>query len=522
MTELLKAQAIHKRYGGTIALAGVDFAVRSGEVSVLIGENGAGKSTLMRILAGVEQPSEGQLLVDGQPVRLQSVRDAARIGIAMVHQELNLCPNLTVAENIFLAHGPAGGKVLLDPAAEQAATQTLLARLGQGSIDPARRVEELSVGEQQIVEIAKALADECRVLILDEPTSALSDAEVENLFQVIGDLKRSGVGIVYISHRLEELLRVGDTITILRDGQMIASGPAKGATTGWIIERMLGEAGRLERKVQTCAEGETVLALEGISMPRLATGAALRDIDMRFGAGCVVAIYGLLGSGRTEAMEVALGARRPALGTVRLRGQDITALSIAQRVDRGLLFVSEDRKAQGVFANLSVGANMALGNLDRFATAGLVSQRREQGAIAAMIERLRVKTASPLAAISTLSGGNQQKVLIGRALLPGPAALLLDEPSRGIDIGARADVFATIRDLAAGGLAVVFTTSDVFEALAIADRIIVMAAGRVTLDIAASEASEAVLIAAANATAGAHGQRVANAPAPALAQPMGI
>ncbi|HWU04687.1 MAG TPA: sugar ABC transporter ATP-binding protein [Novosphingobium sp.] len=493
---VLSACGVVRRYGGVTALAGVDFAVHAGTVSVLIGENGAGKSTLMRILAGIEQPSEGELHIDGAPVVLSGVRDAARRGIAMVHQELNLCPNLSVAENIFLL---GGGRAVPDRAAERARARDLLARLGQ-QIDPDRRVDTLSIGEQQIVEIAKALAEECRVLILDEPTSALSEAEVEVLFSVIADLKRAGVGIVYISHRLEELLRVGDQITVLRDGRIVAQAPVAQASVGWIVERMLGQAGRLERAADAPAQaGPVVLSLEGVSRPRDRVSAALHDVGVDVRAGEILAVYGLLGSGRTEMFEAAFGARSIAGGRVTLAGADITGLSIAERVRRGLLFVSEDRKAQGLFANMNVGANISLGDIARFARAGVVRRRDEAGGIAAMIARLGVKTASAGAAITSLSGGNQQKALIGRALMPGPAALLLDEPTRGIDVGARAEVFATIRKLAGDGLAVAFTTSDLIEALAIADRIVVIAKGRITLDVPAQAASEAMLVAAANA-----------------------
>ena len=498
MAELMRAAGVKKRYGAVTALHGVDFSVEAGRVSVLIGENGAGKSTLMRILAGIETPSEGEVILDGQPVRLTGARDAAARGIGMVHQELNLCPNLSVAENIFLL---GSRKSLLDRSRERELTRALLARLRQ-DIDPDRRVATLSIGEQQIVEIAKALAEECRVLILDEPTSALSEVEVEVLFEVIGDLKRAGVGIVYISHRLEELLRVGDSITVMRDGRIVARSEAAQASVGWIIEQMLGEEGRLEREaLPDGPQGETVLALSGVSRPRDRTSAALHDISVEAHAGSIVAIYGLLGSGRTELMEVAFGARQAPSGTVTLKGENISRLSIAERVERGLLFVSEDRKAQGLFANLDVGRNMAMSDLASFAKNGIVRPAREQSAVTRMIGRLGVKTASPQSAITALSGGNQQKALIGRALMPGPAALLLDEPTRGIDVGARAEVFATIRQLAADGLAVVFSTSDVLEALAVAERVIVIAKGRITLDIPVTEASEAILIRAANASA---------------------
>ena len=502
MTELLRAAGIEMRYGATHALKGVDFVVETGKVAVLIGENGAGKSTLMRIIAGVETPTGGELLLDGEPVRLGSVREAARAGIGMVHQELNLCPNLTVAENIFLAHGPQGETALLDKAAERAAARDLLARLGQ-SIDPDRPVGALSIGEQQIVEIAKALAEKCRILIFDEPTSALSEAEVEILFKVIADLKAGGVGVVYISHRLEELLRVGDTVTILRDGRIVAHRNAAEASVNWIVEQMLGEEGQLGRIAAHRVEGPPVLSIEHVSRARDAGSAALDDVSLSIGTGAVVAIYGLLGSGRTELLETAFGARRPGAGRVLLRGEDVTRLSIADRAVRGVHFVSEDRKAQGLFANLSVRGNMALSDLARYATRGLLSQVREEREVGAMIARLGVKTASAEAAIGSLSGGNQQKALIGRALLPGPAALLLDEPSRGVDVGARAEIFATIAQLADDGLAVVLTTSDVIEALAVADRIVVMSGGRVTLDMPAAQATETMLIRAANAQAGA-------------------
>ncbi|NOW47461.1 erythritol transport system ATP-binding protein [Novosphingobium sp. SG751A] len=500
MAELMRASGVKKRYGGVTALHGVDFAVEAGRVSVLIGENGAGKSTLMRILAGIETPSEGEVYIDGEPVRMNGARDAAARGIGMVHQELNLCPNLSVAENIFLL---GSRKALLDRPREREKARALLARLRQ-NIDPDRRVATLSIGEQQIVEIAKALAEECRVLILDEPTSALSEAEVEVLFDVIGDLKRSGVGIVYISHRLEELLRVGDSITVMRDGRIVARAEAADTSVGWIIEQMLGEEGRLERAdTPAPEEGETVLAISHVSRPRDRTSAALHDISMEARGGGIVALYGLLGSGRTELMEVAFGARAASDGTITLKGEDITRLSIAQRVKRGLLFVSEDRKAQGLFANLDVGRNMAVSDLASFAQKGVIRNASEQGAVGRMISRLGVKTASARTAITALSGGNQQKALIGRALMPGPAALLLDEPTRGIDVGARSEVFATIRQLAADGLAVVFSTSDVLEALAVAERVIVIAKGRIILDIPVAQATEARLIRAANAAAAA-------------------
>lgn len=492
----LRAEGIAKRYGGTVALHGVDFDVSGGEVHVLIGENGAGKSTLMKILAGIEQPSEGAILLDGKAISLRSVRDATDLGIGMVHQELNLCPNLSVAENLFLTHGADGSGKLVNRQVERLRSELILARLGQ-PIDPDRRVESLSIGEQQIVEIARVLARDCRILILDEPTTALSPAEVETLFDVIRELKQGGVAIVYISHRLEELLRIGDRISILRDGRMAAQRPGGEASLEWIIEQMLGETGRLEPHAPA-PRGTQVLEIRGLSRARTQGRAALDAVSGAAHAGEVVALFGLLGSGRTEALEAIAGLLPLKSGSVELDGQDISSLSIADRVARGLAFVPEDRKAQGLFANLSVAENLALADLPNLSRLGIVDQMRTDRSVAAMITRLGIKVPSARAPIGALSGGNQQKALIGRALMRAPRVLLLDEPSRGIDVGARADLFAAIRQLAAEGLAVIFSTSDVLEALAIADRVLVIAGGSVTLDISAQAASDAILLRAAN------------------------
>lgn len=495
----LRADGIVKRYGGTTALHGVDFAVEAGEVHVLIGENGAGKSTLMKILAGVEQPTAGSIQLNGAPVLLGSVQDAARLGIGMVHQELNLCPNLTVAENLFLTRRASRAGRLIDRQREDEEARRLLARLGQ-PIDPARKVESLSIGEQQLVEIARVLAEDCRILILDEPTTALSANEVETLFRVVRELTRDGVAVIYISHRLEELLRIGDRISILRDGRMVAQRAVAEASVAWIVGEMLGDAGRLERH-EAARRGPAVLAFDRLCRARSPGKSALNAVSATVHAGEVVAAFGLLGSGRTELLEAVAGLLPLAGGQVRLNDSDVTALPIADRVERGMAFVPEDRKAQGLFGNMSVAQNVSLADLSRFAQFGTVDAPAEQAAVAAMIARLGIKVPSPQAPIGALSGGNQQKALIGRALMRLPQLLLLDEPSRGIDVGARADLFSAIRQLAAEGLAVVFSTSDVLEALAIADRVLVIAGGTVVVDIAADAADEATLVGAANAVA---------------------
>jgi erythritol transport system ATP-binding protein len=492
---LLSARGVTKAYGATQALRGVDFDVRGGAVNVLIGENGAGKSTLMRILAGVEQPDGGELALAGAPVRLRSIRDAARQGIGIVFQELNLCPNLTVVENIFLGRNLRTG-LAIDHAAERRKADEALARLGAtfGGDTP---VSALSIGQQQIVEIARVLVEDVRVLIMDEPTSALSEEEVASLFAVIGELKRQGVGVVYISHRLEELMRIGDLITVMRDGAVVASAPVAQASVPWIIEAMLGEAAAGPARPAPRAAGEVVLSLNDVVVQR-GDGARLVDgVSADFRAGEVVAIYGLLGAGRTELFEYAFGLRR-GVGAVRLAGEAIEKRSTAERVERRLLMVPEDRQRAGLFQNLTVGGNLGLSTIGRLSRLGVVSGGAEAGAVRTMISRLGVKTPSGATPIGALSGGNQQKVVIGRCLLCDPLALLLDEPARGVDIGARAEVFAAMRALAADGLAVVFATSDMLEALGVADRILVLSKGRLTADLPAAEADEGRLVRAAN------------------------
>ncbi|HVJ00022.1 MAG TPA: sugar ABC transporter ATP-binding protein [Sphingomonas sp.] len=491
---MLRAEGIGKRYGGVVALDGVDFAVRPHSVHALIGENGAGKSTLMRILAGVEQPSSGRLTFDGAPIRFTSVRDAASKGIGIVFQELNLCPNLTVAENIFLGRSLRRG-IATPRAAERERTRALLDRLG-ARIEPDTILGTLRIGQQQIVEIARALSEDVRYLIMDEPTSALSAAEVETLHRIVADLRDAGTGIVYISHRLEELCRVGDEVTVLRDGRLVETAPMAGVSVGWIVERMLGETGIVERASQRVPAGDVVLEFDDLATPR-SGGAAVHGVTAAFRAGEITAIYGLLGAGRTELLEAACGARA-STGAVRLGGEALQGLDLSARVERGLFLVPEDRQGEGIFQNLDIGGNLALGALAGISRAGIVSRRRERDTTRAMMARMGVKAGSPATPITALSGGNQQKVVIGRALISDPRALLLDEPSRGIDVGARAEIFETMRGLAAAGLAVVFTTSDVVEALAIADRVLVMADGRITADLDADDASEEQLVRAAN------------------------
>ena len=490
---VLRADRITKTFPGTVALQDVDFLVHGSAVNVLIGENGAGKSTLMKILAGVERPTEGTLSMGEKPVSFSSVRDAASKGIGIVFQELNLCPNLSVTENIFLGRDITVGGFHIDRAAQRAKARALLARL-EADIDPDTLVGNLMIGQQQLVEIAKALAEDARVLIMDEPTSALSSSEVEVLFRVIGELKRSGVAIIYISHRLEELIRIGDHFTVLRDGRLQAAAPKADVTIPWIIRQMLGADQVVARRPPARPAGEAVLAVKGLSVPRRGGGLAVEDVSVSFRTGEITAIYGLLGAGRTELFESLYGVRTDAVGSVKLGDREIGGQGVTARLKAGVILVPEDRQRDGLVQNLSVGGNLGLSSLRRFTRFLSISKEAEAPLLRDVIARLHIKTASADAPITSLSGGNQQKVVIGRTLLTEPRILLLDEPSRGIDIGAKAEVFNTMRDLADAGMAVVYTTSDLKETHAVADRILVMAYGRITADFRAEAATDEALV----------------------------
>ncbi len=499
---ILRAEQVGKVYPGTTALHAVDFAVRRGAVNVLLGENGAGKSTLMKILAGVERPSTGRLFLDGREVSFASVNDAAANGIGIIFQELNLCPNLSVAENIFLGHPSVRLGFDIDTARHAEATRALMRRL-EHAIEPQALVGDLRIAQQQIVEIAKALARDVRILIMDEPTSALSAAEVEILFRVIGELKAAGVAIVYISHRLEELVRIGDTVSVLRDGRMQAVAEMRDIDIPWMIAQMVGTIAEPSAEAPRRSGAPPLLRIEAVSLANPHGGFLVDHVSLDVAAGEVVGLYGLLGAGRSELFEVLVGAQPEASGRVRLAGADLSGQPIAARIRAGVALVPEDRQRDWLVQSLSVAANLTLASLWQFLRGIAIDTARERDAVGRTIRDLLIKVSSPEVEVTALSGGNQQKVVIGKAVLTRPKLLLLDEPGRGIDVGAKAEVFRTMRALAREGLAVMFATSDLKEVLAVADRIVVLAAGRVTGDFPRSEATEARLVAAANQGAAA-------------------
>ena len=492
---ILRLEGVTKVYSGTIAVKQADFVVRRGAVNVLVGENGAGKSTLMKIIAGVESPTAGRILLDGEHVSFASPAEAAKCGIGMVFQELNLFGNLSVAENIFAARELTRGSLWIDHRLQERRAAEFLERLETG-IDPCTPVEDLRIGQQQLVEIAKAVAQDARILIMDEPTSALSAVEVEILFRVIADLKARGVAIVYISHRLEELIRIGDFITVLRDGRVTGRERMANVDVAWIVRQMIGSAAKEFTKPEGSAIGAEAFRAEDICLPRVSGGYEVDHVSLSVRKGEILGVYGLMGAGRSEFFDCVMGRRPHASGRIFIDGQIVGERDVTGRIQRGLALIPEDRQREGLVSILSVGANLTLASLMKFATGFHIGGGKEKTAIARAIRDLSIRVADPALEVTSLSGGNQQKVVIGKALMTEPKVLLMDEPSRGIDVGAKADVFLIMSKLAAQGLGIIFVTSDLGEVMALCDRIAVMSNGRVTALLDRAEASEELLVAA--------------------------
>ncbi|HOB80059.1 MAG TPA: sugar ABC transporter ATP-binding protein [Ornithinibacter sp.] len=477
---VLEAIDIVKTYGVTRALKGVNFKAHRGKVTVLFGENGAGKSTLMKILAGVEQPTAGQLVLDGRPIELKSPTDALSHGIAIIHQELSLFGNLSVRDNIFVGRElltPAG---TVDYAREDRVTRELLSRL-ELNVPTGTPVEQLRLGQQQLIEIARALEADARILIMDEPTSALSASEVEVLFKVIRDLTAQGVAIIYISHHLEEAIEISDYAVVFRDGDLVATESAKNIDLPWVVAKMVGRDAEYDFRHEPRDYGDVVLDIDKVvvASPEGGGKVAVDGVSIQVRAGEIVCLYGLMGAGRTELMEALAGRDEFVSGDVLLNGRSIKRLGIRERIAAGLGLVPEDRQRDGLVQLMTVGRNLSLSSMARIVKGLFVSRGIEDGLVADKIREVHVKTAGPGALITSLSGGNQQKVVIGRVLMTQPQVILLDEPTRGIDVGAKGEIFALLFELAKQGLAVLYVTSEVGEALTASHRIVVMRKGRI-------------------------------------------
>ncbi len=490
---ILQVRNATKIYPGTTALDDVSFNVYRGKVNVLVGENGAGKSTLMKIIAGAEQPTEGQIILEGEEISIASVKQASDKGIGIVFQELNLCANLNVTENIFLGQERVkNGHV--DQTYQREIAQRLMDRLEQ-DINPDTLVAELRIGQQQIVEIAKAISKNVKVLIMDEPTSALSSVEVEVLFRLIEELKSQNVSIIYISHRLEELVAIGDYITVLRDGKFIEEAPMAEINVPWIVQAMVGSASRENHHVVKEAK-EVVLEVEDLCLLHESGTYTVDNVNLTLRAGEIVGIYGLMGAGRSELFDCLIGLETAASGAVSVSQQDLGGLDVSERIRSGLSLIPEDRQRQGLVQVLSISNNMTLASLWKYLKGFHIKGALERRGIVDMIRDLSIKVASPDNPITSLSGGNQQKVVIGKALLTSPKVLLMDEPTRGIDVGAKGEVFDTMNTLAQKGMGILFVTSDLNEIMSVSDRMLVMSNGKITGKFTRQEATEEALVAA--------------------------
>jgi ribose transport system ATP-binding protein len=474
VTPLLEARGISKQFPGVRALDDVSLTVGRGEVLALIGENGAGKSTLLKILAGVQAPDAGALLVDGSPIRFRGVEDALGKGIALIHQELNLADNLDVAGNIFLGREPRR-MGLLDLRRMHHEAKAWLSMVGLG-IDPATPLASLPIGRQQLVEIAKALSTNARLLIMDEPTSSLSARETEILFTVVKDLRRRGVSVIWISHRLGEVKELADRVVVLRDGKTAGEIPDRaGIEHDRMIRMMVGrDIDRLARR-PSHAPGAIALAVNDLRTPAHPSHALTFDLR----AGEIVGIAGLVGAGRTELLTTLFGVTPASAGRIAANGRPVALRSPIDAIRAGIALVPEDRKQQGLVLDMAVRENMSLATLWNASRAGFVDFRQERRLAAEMIGALAIKTPNDRQVVTFLSGGNQQKVVIAKWLAMKPRVLLLDEPTRGIDVGAKAEIYDLVHRLAGEGLAVLFVSSEMEEILSLADRVLVMHEGRI-------------------------------------------
>jgi inositol transport system ATP-binding protein len=498
---LLAVEGVTKHFPGVTALSDVSLDVRRGEILGLLGENGAGKSTLLKILSGVMPPSAGRIVFDGQEFRPDNPQDAKRLGIVTIYQELSLIPALTVAENIFVGRAPIGRFGLVSWRRMAAASREIIARVGL-TIDPRTPVSALSVAEQQLVEIARALSLESRLIIMDEPTSALTETEVQKLLGIMDRLRKDGVSIMFVTHRLEEASAICDRVTVLRDGKLAGNldrrnGPIQ---LPRIIERMVGRAASelYARPTERHPAGAVRLSIRGLRTerdPEAPHAIVLEGVDLEVKAGEILGVAGLVGSGRTELARAIFGADRIAAGTITLDGQPIAPASPADAVRLGIGLVPEDRKQQAIFAALGILPNFSVAALGQFSNRfGIMKERRERDALATFRKMLSIRMASADQTIEGLSGGNQQKVILARWLARDPKVLIVDEPTRGVDVGAKTEVHQILVQLAARGIAVMMISSELPEILAVSDRIVTMRRGRITGEMPGVEATEEKLM----------------------------
>ena len=488
---LVALRGVGKQFGGVFALRGVDLDLRAGEVHALLGENGAGKSTLVNLLAGIHRPDEGEVLIDGSPVHFHGPAQSLAAGIAVVHQEPTLFPDLSIAECVFAARQPRGRLGLVDWGEMRRAAGDAIAQLGI-RLDPRAPVGELSIGDQQLVEIAKALTLRSRLLVLDEPTAALSAGEVERLFEVVGRLREQGVGVLFISHRLEEVEAIADRVTTLRDGRLVQSTDAAGLTREEMIRHMVG------RKLDTLfPKLATEIGAPVLSVRGLTVAGRFSDVSFEVRRGEILGFSGLVGAGRSEVARAIFGVDDLDSGEIALDGQPVAIHRSADAMRLGIAYVPEDRREQGLILDWSIARNATLTLLDEIAPRWIVSRRREREIARREVERFAVRCRGVDQPAGTLSGGNQQKVVLGKWLSRQPRVLILDEPTRGVDIATKAEIHRAVSELAVSGMAIVLISSELPEVIGMSDRVLVFHEGRIAGEFAGDELQEERLMAAA-------------------------
>jgi ribose transport system ATP-binding protein len=485
---IIETKNLCKSYGAAQVLKDVSLGIRQGEVLALAGENGAGKSTLIKIISGAETRSSGEILVNGSPAEIRSPKDAEQLGISTVYQEFNLAPALSVAENIFLGDEPEKNFLgFVDWKTMFAGSNELFSRLGIKLLDPKKPVRELGVAQKQMVEVAKAIHRKARVIIMDEPSATLTEREIGMMFALIADLKTRGISVIYISHRLEEIFEVADRVAVLRDGALINVLPTGEISRATLISMMVG------REVDTAMHRSSYAKKDAVvlSVEHISAAGFVKDISFDLHEGEILGVFGLVGSGRTELARAIFGADRRESGGIAISGKSVNIGSPHEAIKHGIVLLPEERRTQGVVKNLTVRENITLAALDPLSgPLGLVNRVRERDAVRRFIDRLRIKTSSPEQQILHLSGGNQQKVVLGKWLLKNAKVFLFDEPTRGIDVGAKREIWNLMDGLAQDGAGILMISSELSEVLAVADRVLVMREGRITGELNRAEATQ--------------------------------
>ena len=483
---MLRMEGVSKIFPGVKALDNVDITAYGGEVTALMGENGAGKSTLMKILSGVYQKDTGKIFIDGQEAHIKGIKSAEEYGVTIIHQEMSVLNNLTVAENIFLGnekYSKVTGKINKKELIER--SKLFLNQIGS-NINPNMLVSDLNLGEKQMVEIAKALTKNARVIIMDEPTTALTEVETKSLFKVIDNLKKKGIAIIYISHRMEEIFSICDRVEVLRDGKYAGNALVKGIDNDKLISMMVGRKIEDQFPYREVKVGKEILEVE-----KLNSNVGIKDISFNVKEGEILGIAGLMGSGRTEVAKTIFGEYKKTSGTIKIKGKEIHIKNIQEAINNGICYLSEDRKKEGCILGLSVAENMILSNLKKYEGKSMaIDKNKAIKDIDYYIEKIKIKTPNREQIMKNLSGGNQQKVILAKWLMLSPEVLIIDEPTRGIDVGAKKEIYELLNELKASGKAIIMISSDLPEVLGISDRILVMSEGIISGELKREEASQ--------------------------------